>query len=939
LAGAANTVNIGASLGATNVKHDLNVSGNSNILGNLSIAGDLSVLGALTYLDTTNTDIADNIITLNKGETSAGVTAGSSGIEIDRGTADSSWLKWNESTDVWEFGINGNYADLKVNDFAATGNVDIDGTLSVDENVTLAKDLQVRDISADNITTTGNITVGQDLSVSGDSQFTGSMIAGDITADNLTLNDNAIIGGTLDVTGLSTLATVDINGGNIDNTKIGETTPETIKATDIEANNLVIKNYGEIRLREAETAGFTYVGLRAPNEFVDSYTLTLPAVKGIDGNILALNTNGDKLEFVSADLFGGGQVAVSSDYGDDLNDGINKPVKTIKRALQIASGLVYDATGKINEKRLVVAVASGEYYEDNPIIIPDNVSVVGAGLRACNIRPLNNGKDMLRVRNGCYFTEITFRDALDTDKKPTFTFDYAVAFDDPSDAGTSRVGYTNLPTTKPTITISPYIQNCSIISFLGGNGVLVDGRKVFTPNIPKNPIEVESPDDFRAGIPQQGKSMVANAFTMLSFGGTGWRVINDAYAQIVSCFQIFCLNGSYCQSGGYLSITNSATNFGQFALRASGYSPNAFDFNRGYVIGWGTVLGGQDTVTAIGFKELPTQHYVLRFRDPSYRQAYDIINANKEELVDDLETWINAQITAGTAPFTTNFTYDVAKCKRDAKIILEAVAYDVLSGGNSKTVEAGLSYAIANATLITQKEENKAAFERLRDQTIPLIAVTLLSTYVTDKFNIVIDTLDDPTTAPDSIEYSNISDITAQFKDPIPNNEISFDASQVNPTTNAITFVDPPGHGLINMTKVDYSNNGNANIPGLDDEQSYYVDVISSSQLRLWTDESKTKQVDIRAVGTGTHKLIKNRKEYFIDDLISYHNDYQKLTLPSNSYTFIAGREIYGTTAAGAVTIVHHAYVFSWDPTTRELIISIDTDAQSPNFSTSTLIT
>ncbi|NBP57814.1 hypothetical protein EBU71_15010, partial [bacterium] len=166
-------------------------------------------------------------------------------------------------------------------------------------------------------------------------------------------------------------------------------------------------------------------------------------------------------------------------------------------------------------KRLVIAVASGEYYEDNPIIIPDNVSVVGAGLRACNIRPLNNGKDMLRVRNGCYFTEITFRDALNVDGKPSFTFNYAVAFDDPNDAFTSRIGYTNLPTTKPTITQSPYVQNCSIISFLGGNGVLVDGNKVKVPNLPLNAIEAEIVTNTLPGVPQQGKSMVANVLPNL----------------------------------------------------------------------------------------------------------------------------------------------------------------------------------------------------------------------------------------------------------------------------------------------------------------------------------------------------------------------------------------------------------------------------------------
>ena len=95
-------------------------------------------------------------------------------------------------------------------------------------------------------------------------------------------------------------------------------------------------------------------------------------------------------------------------------------------------------------------------------------------------------------------------------------------------------------------------------SFLGGNGILVDGAKVQSPNTPIIKEEVElNADNVQ---PEQGKSMVAAAFTMVSFGGIGWRVINDGYSQVVSCFQIFCRYGSLAQSGGYLSITNSATN-------------------------------------------------------------------------------------------------------------------------------------------------------------------------------------------------------------------------------------------------------------------------------------------------------------------------------------------------------------------------------------------
>jgi hypothetical protein len=54
--------------------------------GTVFITGDLTVKGNTTTLDTTNMTIEDNLIVLNKGELGAGVSEGTSGIEIDRGT-------------------------------------------------------------------------------------------------------------------------------------------------------------------------------------------------------------------------------------------------------------------------------------------------------------------------------------------------------------------------------------------------------------------------------------------------------------------------------------------------------------------------------------------------------------------------------------------------------------------------------------------------------------------------------------------------------------------------------------------------------------------------------------------------------------------------------------------------------------------------------------
>ena len=65
------------------------------------IDGDLVVTKSTTSVETQNTTIADNIIVLNQGETGAGITAGTSGIEIERGTSTNVSFVYDDSIDAF----------------------------------------------------------------------------------------------------------------------------------------------------------------------------------------------------------------------------------------------------------------------------------------------------------------------------------------------------------------------------------------------------------------------------------------------------------------------------------------------------------------------------------------------------------------------------------------------------------------------------------------------------------------------------------------------------------------------------------------------------------------------------------------------------------------------------------------------------------------------
>ena len=67
----------------------------------LAITGDLTVSGTTTSINSTVLDVNDNKITLNSDYTADPTQ--DAGIVINRGTATDVELRWNETTDKWQF--------------------------------------------------------------------------------------------------------------------------------------------------------------------------------------------------------------------------------------------------------------------------------------------------------------------------------------------------------------------------------------------------------------------------------------------------------------------------------------------------------------------------------------------------------------------------------------------------------------------------------------------------------------------------------------------------------------------------------------------------------------------------------------------------------------------------------------------------------------------
>ena len=212
----------------------------------------------------------------------------------------------------------------------------------------------------------------------------------------------------------------------------------------------------------------------------------------------------------------------------------------------------------------------------------------------------------------------------------------------------------------PIIEASPYIQNSSLISFLGGSGCEIDGAKVATPNVPRPGLKQNSQGATVAQFDPQGKSMVANAFTIICFGGTAYNVTNDGYTQLVSVFAIFCQDGILCQSGGYASVTNSASNFGTFALRATGFRAEAYSFDVGVIDsiiddtdGNGVPTGRQVVqVSGTTLTGIPIEDYIIKI------DGYTSADPAVEHIILETELISGAPGTQIVAKITTNRAMD-----------------------------------------------------------------------------------------------------------------------------------------------------------------------------------------------------------------------------------------------------------------------------------------
>jgi hypothetical protein len=365
--------------------------------------------------------------------------------------------------------------------------------------------------------------------------------------------------------------------------------------------------------------------------------------------------------------------------GSDSNTG--KKLGDAKRT--IGAALTAATTGTI------IKISSGSYLENNPLIIPEQVSIVGDSLREVSVSPQNANQDLFYVSNGNYIAEMSYTGTLNSGKA-IFAFNPI------------QVGYFNQ---------SPYIQNCT--NFIPNSiGLKIDGSKAIGPL----------------------KSMVLDSYTQYNQGGIGCSITNEGYAQLVSLFTICNETAVYCGSGAACDLTNSNSSFGNYALVADGRGPLKYtgiitsasapnadtfvldlntptlnitsarydnitgiltattDVAHKFSVGMGVSLVGLAFTcpSGPGIVTYPSGNKGYIFETTTvapgrYYDSYNLIQSNRQEIIDTAYAGISLVYPAFVNP-------SPEKCKRDIGYIVDAVSLDVRDYTSKNTIEATRSY-------------------------------------------------------------------------------------------------------------------------------------------------------------------------------------------------------------------------------------------------------
>jgi len=584
---------------------------------------------------------------------------------------------------------------------------------------------------------TGNGTIGKIyISTNTIASVTGPVNIKPFGGDDINLQSNVTVSGSLHATGNIT-ADGDIGLGNLPSDKlkiVAEIDSNLIPTLD---NNYTIGKEGS-----------TW----AEGWFNQIYATELKSLSGpiqISPEDGLLEINGQIRMKGNKRPLGTAPVVTNVLYvtmdGDDTNDGA---AMDESRACRTISGAV---KSPLYRPGTAIKVAAGRYYENNPIEMLPNTSIIGSDLRTTFVEPINKTQDLFHVRSGCYIAQMQMSNGrsglLPIENANGYNRGaYATAFPPQGDNGE-----------KIDIFQSPYIQNCTNQSgpwlkdgtmFIPNQTVQIPssvgigswpaGAKSITVTMTTGTVAIG--DSINSGPQNTGffdaRTLILANKSSIQEQVINWIGYNIATATTGSIWKNFVYSKAKCHRDVGIILENISydTTFGG--------NEKSVESGLAYYNGVISLIAGQEaqTVAAINYINSLTQRVIVNTTMTLYSPvtSQQVINRNlkggsiastgiannigiitgiisrgpdsapeiyksngpdaqtisAEVLLQTNRAFIQNEATAFVDYNFSSINYSTDKCKRDLGIIIDSIGLDLVypTADHSQSTFAGLQY-------------------------------------------------------------------------------------------------------------------------------------------------------------------------------------------------------------------------------------------------------
>lgn len=365
---------------------------------------------------------------------------------------------------------------------------------------------------------------------------------------------------------------------------------------------------------------------------------------------------------------------VTMDGSDSNNGSAMDPT----RACRTISGAV---KSPLYQPGTTIRVSPGRYYENNPIVVKPYTSIIGSDLRTTAVEPINKTQDLFHVNSSTYIANIQMYNGRSGIVDPFLDRGaYAVTF--PINYGFLFEGQT-------------YVAN-------------VDNKNKIT-NISKNDIE-------KIVLGMEILNATESTYDMINTGARVTAIIistedpdNNAI-ELSNVLKDSTIPGEPAKfRTGKITVykspyvQNCTNQSGPWLYDGTMYVPNQ-TVHIPLAVGT-TTFEANETTIQVEFSEMPDNYLDLKGmsintapQHQGFFSARTLILSNMRFIQEQVIKYIeDTYITGQSEPFQ----YDDEKCRRDIKIILEHVLYDVTFGGNSKSIQSGSAYWQGAVSLIS----------------------------------------------------------------------------------------------------------------------------------------------------------------------------------------------------------------------------------------------